>query len=83
MNKELRIKALETRVTIQIGKNGITPTLIGEIKKQLQQKRLIKIKILKAALEEKDRKQIAKEIAAETKAEQSNLTGLILTLKRR
>lgn len=83
MNAELRKKLLETRVTIQIGKNGVTAEQIKEIKNQIEKRKLIRIKILKSAVGEKSRKEIAEDIIQKTKAELIELKGLVLSLKKR
>ena len=49
--KDARKYAAELKPLIQIGKNGITPTLIEELKKALKKKKLVKIKCLRYFLE--------------------------------
>jgi RNA-binding protein YhbY len=61
----------------------LTDGVISEIKKQLAKKKLIKIKLLKAALEGKDKKEAAKEIAAQTGAEIINQVGFVIVLHKR
>ena len=61
--KKLSEKAKIIEPILRIGKSGLTESVIEEIKKQLQKKRLIKIKILKSALEDKDKKELAIKLA--------------------
>ena len=60
--RELKSKARVLKATVQIGKSGITETLIKEIKEQLRKKKLVKIKhALKG-----DNKTIANQLAEKT-----------------
>lgn len=61
--KELREKGRKIGATVWIGKNGLTDTLVTEIKKQLKAKRIVKIKMLRASLEGTDRKALAEKMA--------------------
>ena len=67
---------------IQIGKNGITDNLIVEIKNQLKKRKELRVKILKSARTEKDRKEIAAEVASLTNARLLQLRGNIFILKK-
>lgn len=78
--KELKSKAMVLQPTVQIGKNGLTETVIEEIKKQLKDKKLIKIKFLKGALEAKDKKELAKEIVEKTNSKAVLFVGFSLTI---
>ena len=69
--------------SIQIGKNGITDNLIAEIKEQLKKKKALKVKILKAARTEKNRKEIAVEIAERTRSRLLQLRGNVFILSRK
>ena len=48
---------------VRIGKSGLSESVLGEIKKHLKKKKLIKIKMLQAFVSGKDKKVLAKEIA--------------------
>ncbi len=69
--------------TIQIGKNGITDNLIIEIKNQLKKKKELKVKILKSARMEKDRKEIAAEVAERTRSRLLQLRGNVFILSKK
>jgi len=68
---------------LRIGKSGLTPGAIEEIKKQLKKRKLIKLKFLKPALEGKDRKELAKEIAEKTGSELIHQVGFVVVLYKR
>jgi RNA-binding protein len=58
----------EERPTVWVGKGGATPELLKEITKQLDKKKMVKVKILKTALNEAQTKQTATQIAQQTEA---------------
>ncbi len=64
--KELRAKAQALEATCWIGKNGLTDSAVGEIKKMLKKRKLVKVKLLRSYCEGKDKKKIAAEIASRT-----------------
>ena len=51
--KGLRAKAKPLVPIVNVGKNGLTPGVIGLIDRELKDKRLIKVKMLKGASQEK------------------------------
>lgn len=67
---------------IRIGKRGITPALIEEIKKQVKRRKVIKVKMLKSAIEGIDRKQFAERIAKESGSELVGVIGGSAVLAR-
>lgn len=86
MEKEklYRLKAEANQLTpiLNIGKNGITDTLLEELNKQIKANRLVKVRVLKSAEEGKDLKTIAEEIAATTKSTIIELRGRTVVLYR-
>jgi len=58
----------DERPTIWIGKSGISDTLIKEVEKQLDKRKMVKIKILQSAIGEHNAKQIASQIATQSQA---------------
>ena len=70
------------KTTIRIGKNGITEPVVREIKKTLEKKGTLKIKFLKAALKEKNRKMLAQEISEKTDSEMLKLVGNVVILHK-
>jgi RNA-binding protein len=66
--------------TIWIGKNGTTKQVIGEISRQLEEKEMVKIKMLKSALTNKEAKAVASEIAQQTEASLVDVRGHTIML---
>ena len=66
--------------TIWIGKNGATKQVIGEISRQLKKKKMVKIKMLKSALTNKEAKAVASEIAQQTGASLVDVRGHTIML---
>ena len=80
--KKLRDTARKLEPVIWIGKNGITPSVVEETRKQLKKKGLIKVKFLKSAIENRDRKELAKEIAEKTNSMLIDKVGFVAVLYR-
>lgn len=80
---ELRGQAAKMEAATHIGKNGITPSLIEEINRQLKDNKLVKIKVLKSALEEMSREELAKALAEKTGAELIEVKGNTVVLFKR
>lgn len=80
--KELRSKSKSLDPSVQIGKSGLSESIIKEVKKQLDQKDMIKIKLLRSAIEDSDKKKIAEELAKKTGAELIDQIGFTLVLKK-
>ncbi len=81
--KELKAKAMAIEPIVRIGKSGLTEPVIGEIKKQVEQKKLVKIKMLKAFVGGNDKKELAKEIAEKTGSVLVHNVGFIVVLARK
>lgn len=80
---ELRGQAARMEATTHVGKNGVTPSLIEEINRQLKDNKLVKIKLLKSAVELKPREEMARELAEKTKAELIEVKGNTIVLFKR
>lgn len=80
--KDLLDRAKKLEPVLRIGKNGLTPGVVSEIKKQLLKKKLIKIKFLKPALEGKSRKEFAAEVVLKTDSELVQQVGFVIVLKK-
>ncbi|MBI5392668.1 YhbY family RNA-binding protein [Candidatus Woesearchaeota archaeon] len=81
--KELKDKARLLNPAVRIGKSGITENLLKEIRFQLEQKKLIKIKLLSAALSQMEKKKTADLIAEETNANIVQIIGNCVILAKR
>lgn len=78
----LKSEANKLSPILNIGKNGITDTLIDELNKQIKASRLVKVRILKSAEEGKDIKVIAEEIANATRSTLIEVRGRTVVLYR-
>ncbi|MBW2996636.1 YhbY family RNA-binding protein [Candidatus Woesearchaeota archaeon] len=76
-------KAKYIQPILRIGKAGVTEGAIEEIKRQLKKRKLIKIKLLKSALNGKDKKEMAKEIAEKTRSELIHQVGSVIVLNKK
>ncbi len=61
--RKLRAEYYDEDVTVWVGKKGLTESIINEIKKQLENRKVVKIRVLKNALIGKSRKEGMIEIA--------------------
>ena len=76
----LRGIAMKMEPTAQVGKNGVTDTLIKQIDDQLEAREMIKVSVLQNS--DLDAKAVANDIAAETNAEIVQVLGFKITLYR-
>jgi RNA-binding protein len=83
MKRRIKRRLGEERPTIWIGKNGASQESLKEIEKQLEKKQMVKIKILKSALEEDEAKEIASRIAEQTEASLVEVRGHTFMLYKR
>jgi RNA-binding protein len=81
--RRVKRRLSEEKPTIWIGKIGVSQELLKEIDKQLEKRKMIKIKILKSALEKDEAKGIASRIAEQTEASLVEVRGHTFMLYRR
>ena len=79
---QLKSEANQINPILNIGKNGVTDTLIEELNKQIKANRLVKVRVLKSAEEGKDVKAIAEEIANATRSTLIEVRGRTVVLYR-
>jgi RNA-binding protein len=79
---QLKSEANQISPVLNIGKNGVTDTLIEELNKQIKANRLVKVRVLKSAEEGKDVKTIAEEIADATRSTLIEVRGRTVVLYR-
>jgi RNA-binding protein len=79
---QLKSEANQISPILNIGKNGVTDTLIEELNKQIKANRLVKVRVLKSAEEGKDVKAIAEEIADATRSTLIEVRGRTVVLYR-
>ena len=80
---ELRGQAARLEASTHVGKNGITPSLVEEVKRQLKDNKLVKVKLLKSAIEAVPREELGKELAERTGAELIEVKGNTVVLFKR
>jgi len=84
MKRHVRHVLKDENPTIWVGKDGLTPQLISEIEKQLQKNRMVKVRILPAALKQDNAAQaIATEAAEQTGAALVEVRGHVFILFRK
>lgn len=81
--KELKAKSKQLKPILSIGKNGLGQGTLDLIDRELEQKELVKIKFLKTAIEDMDKKSFAKKIAELTKSELIDQVGNVIVLYRK
>jgi RNA-binding protein len=79
---QLKSEANQINPILNVGKNGVTDTLIEELNKQIKANRLVKVRVLKSAEEGKDVKTIADEIAEATRSTLIEVRGRTVVLYR-
>lgn len=77
---QLKSDASKLNPIINIGKFGITESVIEELKKHIKENRLVKVKVLKSAEGEKDLKTIAEELAQSTQSTLIEVRGRTVVL---
>ena len=70
-------------VTLQIGKQGLTTSLFDEIRKQIKTRKIIKVKILRSALGEMDKKEFIKTLIKKTDTKLLHSVGFVVILEKK
>lgn len=83
MKRRIKRKLSGEKPTVWIGKNGVSRELLDEIEKQLEKREMVKVKILKSALEGDEAKKIASRIAEQTTASLVEVRGHTFVLYKR
>lgn len=84
MKRHVRHVLKEENPTIWVGKEGFTPQCAGELEKQLQKNRMVKVRILPAALVgENTAQSIAAKAAEQTGAALVEVRGHVFILFRK
>ena len=82
MKRRIKHRLSAEKPTIWIGKGGVSEELLKEIGKQLDKKEMVKIKMLRSAMEEGEAKEIALRIAEQTDASLIEVRGHTFMLYR-
>lgn len=84
MKRHVRHVLKDENPTIWVGKDGLTPQLVGEVEKQLQKNKMVKVRILPSALKEDSTAQtIAVTAAEQTGASLVEVRGHVFILFRK
>ncbi|HYA33154.1 MAG TPA: YhbY family RNA-binding protein [Candidatus Bathyarchaeia archaeon] len=73
--QELKALSAQLNPTVWIGKNGVNDSIVIELRRQLKLTKMVKVKILKAALLESSREQTARELEHASGARLVDLKG--------
>lgn len=82
MKRHVRYKLKDESPTIWIGKDGLSPQISNEIENQLEKKKMLKIRILKSALEHETAQVIAVKAAEQASAALVEVRGHVFILYR-
>ncbi len=84
MKRHVKHELKEEGPTIWVGKDGLSPQLLGEFEKQLERTKMVKIRILPNALHgEVTAKSIAENAAKQTSSALVEVRGHVFILYRR
>ncbi|MEM2105073.1 MAG: YhbY family RNA-binding protein [Candidatus Bathyarchaeia archaeon] len=83
MRRRIKRELGMEKPTIWVGKSGASPEIVREISKQLEKNEMVKVKILKSALETATAKQIASKIAGMAEASLVEVRGHTFILYKR
>ncbi|MEM1563532.1 MAG: YhbY family RNA-binding protein [Candidatus Bathyarchaeia archaeon] len=83
MKRRIKSEFGAEKPTIWIGKKQISNELMKEIEKQLEKRKIVKIKILKSALQEAKAYEIASTISKQTEADLVEVRGHTFILYKR
>jgi len=64
IKRELNVE----KPTVWVGKEGATSHILNEISRQLEKKKMVKVKMLKTALKDEDAKNVASKVAQQTES---------------
>ncbi len=83
MNKqEIKAEATSIESTLHVGKSGIEP-IVDELKNQLKNKKLVKVKFLRSAFIETGKKELAQKLADLTRSELIEVRGNTAVFSRK
>ncbi len=83
MKRHVRHELKEEGPTIWVGKDGLKPTVVAEVEKQLQREKMVKIRILRSALASDTAKAIAERTAEQVGAALVEVRGHVFIIYRR
>jgi len=81
--EDMRKESKTMTPNIIIGKNGLTESVLNNIKSELSRHKLVKLKILKSYISENDKDAVFKDIVENTGAKVVHKIGFTITLTKR
>lgn len=82
MKRRIKRELNAEKPTIRIGKEGAAPQIANEVSRQLDQREMVKVKILKSALKNEMAKNVAAKIAQKTSSTLIDVRGHTFILYR-
>ncbi|UCF59226.1 MAG: YhbY family RNA-binding protein [Candidatus Bathyarchaeota archaeon] len=68
MKRRIKRELNVEKPTVWVGKEGATSHILNEISKQLEKKKMVKVKMLKTALKDENAKNVASKVAQQTES---------------
>ncbi len=69
-------------VTVNVGKNGITESLLNEISLLLEKRGVVRVKLLKNFSMRNEKEKVVEELKERLKCKVRDLRGFVITLER-
>jgi len=82
MKRRIKSELSTEKPTIWIGKEGTSSQILNEISRQLEKREMVKVKVLKSALNEEETQKIASKIAQQTESTLIDVRGHTIILYR-
>jgi RNA-binding protein len=79
----MRTRSSSTKPLVQIGKQGVTRGIVEAIDSHLERMEIVKVRVLKTGLKERDVKDISREIIEKTGSDLVEIRGHTFVLHRR
>jgi len=81
--KELRTQSKKLEPIVRIGKNGLTAGMLKQLYMLLEQKALIKIKLLKSSFAGNEKKEFIEELVMKTQSQLVDSIGNVVVLYKK
>ena len=79
----LRSKAKRLDPVLRVGKGGISESFVVELKKVLNKRKLVKIKLLRSSFQDGEKKELAMQLSEKTNSEIIDFVGNTVVLYRK
>ena len=83
MKRHVRHELKYEKPTVWVGKEGFTPQVLSEVEKQLSKSKMLKVRILNAALQNESAKMVAERAAEQANASLVEVRGHVFILYRK